>query len=141
MAYFNPEQQEKIKQAIQKAEHLTSGEIRVCVEPSCKINPLDRAVYFFGKLKMQKTIHRNGVLIYLAHKDQKFAIIGDAGIHKHAGAHFWDEVKETMRSHFVNKNLLEGILEAIEKTGQKLKVFFPYEAGKPNELSDDIYDV
>ncbi len=48
---------------------------------------LDRAAWLFKKLGMHKTAERNGVLFYLAVKDRKFAIIGDAGINAkvHAG--------------------------------------------------------
>lgn len=140
MGYFDSFQKDKIKLAIQEAEHQTSGEIRVCVEKNCRIQPISRAAYFFKKLKMDRTAHRNGVLIYLAHGDKKFAIIGDSGIHKHTGNEFWDEVKEIMISHFENGNLLEGVIDGVNKSGQKLKKFFPYEEGKKNELSDDVYD-
>jgi uncharacterized membrane protein len=140
MAFFDSIQKEKIKTAIEKAEHQTSGEIRVCVEKNCTIDPISRAAYFFKKLKMNKTEHRNGVLIYLAHEDKKFAIIGDSGIHRHAGDDFWQEVKEIMLSHFKTGKIQEGIVEAVLKTGHKLKKFFPFEENKKNELSDDVYD-
>ncbi len=140
MAFFSSLDQEKIKSAIQKAEHQTSGEIRVCVEKSCNIDPIARAAYLFKKLKMHNTLHRNGVLIYLAHKDQKFAIIGDSGIHQTVGHSFWEEAKDGMLKHFLDHKIVEGVLEAISKTGHTLKTLFPYESGKPNELSDDIYD-
>jgi len=140
MAYFDSEQKEKIKHAIEEAEHLTSGEIRVCVEKVCKIHPIPRAAYFFKKLKMDNTLHRNGVLIYLAHENRKFAIIGDSGIHQVSGDHFWESVKETMQVHFKSGNILEGVLEAIKITGIKLKEFFPFEEDKPNELPDDVVD-
>jgi len=140
MAFFDSIQKEKIKTAIQEAEHQTSGEIRVCVEKNCKIEPISRAAYFFKKLKMNKTEHRNGVLIYLAHADKKFAIIGDSGIHKHTGHEFWEEVKDIMKAHFIDGKIQEGVVEAVHKAGHKLKKFFPYEEGKKNELSDDVYD-
>jgi uncharacterized membrane protein len=140
MAYFNAEEQEKIKKAIHEAESQTSGEIRVLIEKKCKIHPIERAAFFFKKLKMQDTFHKNGVLIYLASEDKKYAIIGDSGIHNLTGNHFWEEIKHSMHGYFKSGQLLEGVLHAINETGNKLKSLFPYEPNKPNELPDDILD-
>jgi len=140
MSYFNSQEQENIKQAIQTAEHLSSGEIRVCIEKKCHGDPLHRAAYFFKKLKMYETQERNGILIYLAHEDQKFAIFGDQGIHSKIGHDFWDHAKKEMLKHFKSHKILAGVLEAIQLTGDQLKTYFPYISGKENELSDDIYD-
>ena len=76
--FFTKEQEDIIIQAIKEAELNTSGEIRLHVENNCKINVLDRASHIFKKLSMHKTALRNGVLFYLAVKDKKFAILGDA---------------------------------------------------------------
>ena len=99
MGFFNAESKDQIKSAIQMAENMTSGEIRVCVEKTCYINPIDRAGYFFKKLKMDETKHRNGVLIYLASDDRKFSIIGDKGIHSKTGPLFWEDSRDVMRDH------------------------------------------
>src|SRR6478609_4986122 len=82
MPLFNDDEQLLIKQAVQAAEKNTSGEIRVCVEKTCSEDVLDRAAKYFSQLDMHKTKLRNGVLIYLATVDRKFAIIGDAGINE-----------------------------------------------------------
>jgi uncharacterized membrane protein len=73
--FFTEEEKKKIMVSIQDAEKDTSGEIRVHIENTCRIDVLDRAAYLFGKLRMQKTGKRNGVLFYLAVVDRKFAII------------------------------------------------------------------
>ena len=86
----------RIEQAIAHAEEQTSGEIRVYVEEKTQGEVLDRAAEVFEKLEMHKTALRNGVLFYLAIKDRKFAILGDAGINAKVGQDFWKEIKETM---------------------------------------------
>jgi uncharacterized membrane protein len=70
---------------------------------------------------MHKTKLRNGVLIYVATVDRKFAIIGDAGINQVVPADFWDSTKEDMLSHFKYGNLVEGIVTGITKAGGQLK--------------------
>lgn len=138
-ALFNSEEQEEIKLAIQTAEFKTSGEIRVFVESSCKeSNVLDRAVQQFHHLKMQETAQRNGVLIYLAVDDKKFAIIGDKGINEKVPENFWESTKEIMLSHFKKNEMAEGLKHGIAMVGEQLKAYFPYDKDDKNELPDEI---
>src|ERR1700753_4164877 len=138
MALFNEEEQQRIRVAIENAEKHTSGQIRVCIEKTCSENVLDRAAAYFHKLDMDKPKHRNGVLIYLATVDRKFAIIGDAGIDKVVPADFWDSTKEDMLAHFKLGDLIEGIVTGLQIAGEHLKRYFPHHTGDANELSDDI---
>ena len=125
-----------IAAAIAAAEQKTSGEIRIYLETKCAVEPFDRALNIFHELKMEQTAERNGVLIYLAYKDKKFAICGDKSIHEKCGQHFWDNVKEEMQKHFSQKEILKGVLIAIEMAGEKLQTYFPHKDGDRNELSD-----
>jgi uncharacterized membrane protein len=136
--FFTSEQQEDIRQAIVNAELDTSGEIRVHIENTCKGDVLDRALEVFNKLGMEKTKSRNGVLIYLAVKNRKFAIIGDKGIHEAVTENYWDSVKNKMLNHFRENQFTDGLVEAITETGNKLKKYFPYRTDDVNELSNDI---
>ena len=136
--FFTKEEQKQIVAAIQAAEKETSGEIRLHLESRCKGDPLQRAILIFQKLKMHETKQRNGTLIYLAVKDRKFAIFGDAGINKVVPENFWEDVKEIMRDHFSRGEFLQGILAGIERIGEKLKTYFPYQQDDVNELSDEI---
>ncbi|QXV66422.1 TPM domain-containing protein [Mucilaginibacter achroorhodeus] len=138
MAVFTDDEQQRIQKAVANAERQTSGEIRVCIEKTCSDEVLDRAAKYFAQLEMQKTRLRNGVLIYVATVDRKFAIIGDAGINKVVPVDFWDTTKEEMLSQFKFGNLVEGIITGVTKAGEQLKQYFPHQAGDKNELSDDI---
>jgi uncharacterized membrane protein len=135
---FKEEEQQLIRQAIERAERNTSGEVRICVERNCPGEPLDRAADYFYKLEMQKTRLRNGVLIYLASVDHKFAIIGDVGINRVVPADFWDSTKEAMLDLFKSGELARGVIAGIDRAGEKLKQYFPAQSGDKNELSDDI---
>jgi uncharacterized membrane protein len=136
--FFTSEQQENIRQAIMNAELDTSGEIRIHIENTCKGDALVRALEVFSKLKMEKTESRNGVLIYLAVKNRKFAIIGDIGIHKAVTENYWDSIKNKMLNHFRENQFTEGLVDAITETGHQLKKHFPYQTDDKNELSDEI---
>jgi uncharacterized membrane protein len=136
--FLGKENELLITQAIEQAEHQTSGEIRVHLETKCGEDVLDRAAWLFKKLKMNETKDRNGVLIYLSINDRKFAIIGDAGINKVVPEGFWNENKEMMISHFSKGEFALGIINGIEKTGEQLKQYFPFQTDDVNELSDEI---
>ena len=87
---------------------------------------------------MHKTEQRNGVLFYLAVKDHKFAILGDAGINALTGDDFWDSIKQKMAEHFSQGEFSMGLKEGILMAGQARKDHFPYQDGDVNELSDEI---
>lgn len=136
---FSSEQKKRIKAAIEEAELNTSGEIRVHLENHCKAdNVLDRAAQVFAQLKMHETEARNGVLVYMAVKDHKFAIIGDGGINAKVEEDFWDTTKEKMLARFKAGELTQGLVDGILCAGERLKQYFPYQKDDINELSDDI---
>lgn len=135
---FTESQKLEIVKAIADAEAMTSGEIRLHIEANCSGEPVNRAVELFYKLGMDKTADANGVLIYLAHFDQKFAIIGDKGINEVVPANFWDGTKEVMKGHFQKKEFFEGVVFAIKETGFHLKQYFPLQSNDKNELSNEI---
>lgn len=136
--FFSETQQKKIVQAIQEAEKNTSGEIRVHLDNSCPNDPKERAIAVFNQLKMYQTELRNGVLFYMATQDRKLAIVGDKGINEVVPLNFWDDVRDTMLSHFRQAEFDKGLIKGIEMTGEKLKAFFPFQSNDTNELSNDI---
>jgi uncharacterized membrane protein len=136
--FLSKEDEQQVVQAIQSAESLTSGEIRIHIESVCRGDVLDRAAWLFKSLGMHKTELKNGVLIYLSTKDRKFAIIGDSGINAVVPEGFWDDARDLMISYFSKGDLVRGFVLGIEKVGEKLKTFFPHQDNDINELSNEI---
>lgn len=136
--FFSKQEQEDIKQAIMNAELDTSGEIRVHIENTVSGDVMDRAAFLFQQLGMNKTELRNGILIYLAVKNRRFAILGDRGIHKVVPENYWNDIKANMLNHFRENRFTEGLVEAITATGLHLKKHFPHHRNDVNELSDEI---
>ncbi len=132
------ESREKIEAAIKQAELNTSGEIRVHIESSCKIDPYLRAAYIFIKLNMLKTEQRNAVLVYVAPSSHHFAIVGDSGINSNVGAGFWNSVTAQMSADFKEELYVQGICKAVLSIGEKLKLFFPYQTDDINEQHDEV---
>lgn len=135
---FSKEQTERIVEAVKVAERNTSAEIRVHIENHCAEDPLDRAVAVFVTLGMEQTELRNGVLIYIAVKDHKIAIIGDAGVNKNVSPMFWNECYAVMREDFVEGDFTRGIVRAIDMIEKEVKRHFPYREDNVNHLPDDI---
>ena len=130
----------KLKLAIAAAEKSTSGEIRVYIESRCRyVEATDRAAELFFQLKMQETVARNGVLIYLATEDRQLAIWGDQGVHERLGNEYWQQRIEEMLNSIKQLDYLSGITYCIEQVGNALSTHFPYQrATDQNELSDEI---
>lgn len=127
-----------IEQAVALAEKQTSGEIRVHLEEKCREDVLDHAAYIFRELEMHRTELRNGILIYIALEDRKYAIIGDSGIHAHVGQVFWTKVSDALKTHFARGEYLQGITACIAECGEQLRAHFPYKRSDENELSNEV---
>lgn len=136
--FLNQLRHDDIVAAIRKAEQKTSGEIRVFISRHEPDDPVAAAQAEFLRLGMDKTKEKNGVLIFVAPRARKFAIIGDAGVHSRCGDEFWTQVAAEMTGHFKKAEFTQGILHAIHKAGELLAQHFPRHPGDQNQLPDDI---
>ena len=135
---LNREEDRRVVEAIKQAELNTSGEIKVHIENLCRGDVEKRSLVVFNKLKLNETQLHNGVLIYLAVRDHKFAILGDEGINNVVEEGFWNDVKDLMLSHFREGRCADGLVEGIMRCGEKLKTYFPYQSDDVNEIPDEI---
>lgn len=136
--FLTAEEEEAIISAIRTAEQNTSGEIRVHIESSSKMDPFERAMEVFHYLKMDNTKQQNGVLIYVAVEDKTFVIYGDKGINDVVPDDFWDSTKDIIQTHFKLGRFKEGLIEGILKAGKQLENHFPWIHNDQNELPDAI---
>ena len=136
--HLSAQEELDVVEAIKSAELNTSGEIRVHIDPSSDKEGLERAKEVFLELKMNETEAQNGVLFYLAVKEHKFAILGDAGIDKVVPDDFWNSTKELVISEFKKGDFAAGLQLGIAEAGKRLKEFFPYQKNDINELPDEI---
>ncbi len=138
--FFSEEENQRIVAAIRACETRTSGEIRVYIESKNPlVDPLERAAEVFLGLKMQNTLHRNAVLLYIAHKHHEVALIGDVGIHEAVGKKYWEDEIAEMLHYFKDNHLADGIEHCVRHIGDTLHEKFPYiPTEDKNELPDDI---
>lgn len=135
---LNREEDRRVVEAIKQAELNTSGEIKVHIENHCRGDVEERSLVVFNRLKLNETKLQNGVLIYLAARDHKFAILGDEGINKVVEDGFWNDVKDLMMNHFKEGRFADGLEQGIQRCGEKLKNYFPCQSDNTNEIPDDI---
>lgn len=132
---------DQIVDAIRAAESTTSGEIRVYIQRGkLSADPLIVAQKKFHRLGMHKTSERNGVLIFVAPRAHKFAVVGDQAIHETCGEEFWQRVVDAMRTHFQKEKFSHAIVEGIQEIGKLLSAHFPKRLDNQNELPDEIVE-
>ncbi|MBQ0734524.1 TPM domain-containing protein [Aquimarina celericrescens] len=136
--FLTADQEEQIVAAIRRAEKTTSGEIRVHIEKHTDLDILDRTKEVFHLLKMDNTIQHNGVLIYVAVDDHRFAIYGDQGIHNVVGDNFWESTRDAILKQFKKGDFTQGLIDGILMAGEQLQRYFPWDHTGSNELSDEI---
>jgi uncharacterized membrane protein len=130
--------EEKIVAAIGAAEMKTSGEIRVYISRKNREDALAAAQNRFEKLGMTKTKLRNAVLIFLAPRSQKFAIVGDTGSHQICGNEVWKGISEKMTGLLREGQFTEAILAGINEAADALAKHFPRLPDDTDELPNQI---
>jgi uncharacterized membrane protein len=138
-SFLSQVDQERIVAAIRAAEARSRGEVRVHASSRAVDDAQQEAARQFERLGMTATAERNGVLIYVAPRSQRFAILGDTAIHEKCGAEFWTQVAAAMEHDFREGCFTEGLLKGIAAAGDALARFFPRsEAADRNELPDQV---
>jgi uncharacterized membrane protein len=142
--FLSAAEQDRLRDAIAAAEMRTSGEIRLHLELEVPAKPpiggdaYLRAREVFAALGMHETEARNGVLIYLATRSRKFAVLGDEELHRRVGEAFWNDVRDLLAGRFREDRFVDGLCEGVALVGEKLRAHFPHRDGDVNELSDEI---
>lgn len=111
--------------AIHDAEQNTTGPIRVSISHKRVDDPVGAAQTEFLRLGLDQAPARNGVLIFVAPRTHKFAVIGDAAVHAKCGAEFWKKLADAMTGYFRKSEFTPGIIHGIQKAGELLAKHFP----------------
>lgn len=139
--FLNRLEHDRIIQAIRDTESKTSGEIRVLIQRGkLKSDPFVAAQRKFHRLGMHKTRDRNGVLIFVAPRVHKFAVVGDNAIHEKCGDEFWQHIVDKMRTRFQSERFSDALVEALKEIGTVLARHFPKTSADTNELPDDVIE-
>ncbi len=127
---------EKVRAAVEAAEHGTAGEVVVAVAPWFWGNARKVADRTFERLGMGRTRGHCGVLIFVCPRRRTAIVLGDSAIHARAGQRLWDNAVAAIRSAAKAGDLTAGIVRAIELVGSELELQFPRGTKLDNELPD-----
>ena len=116
---------DRVHQAIQSAEEGTSGDIVLFISHRNAEDPLAAANHEFRKLRLETATDKNSLLIFLAPKSQKFAVVGGTALHEKVGQAWWDDLIALLTRHFKEGRYTDGLVAAIEQAGRALKTHFP----------------
>jgi uncharacterized membrane protein len=131
---------DRIVSAIADAGKNTSGEIRVLVSHREVDDPVAAAGKVFHRLGLQRTRHRNAVLIFVAPRSHRFAVIGDQAVHEKCGNAFWTELAAAMSGYFKQGQFTEGLLHGIARAGELLAAHFPRDSADKNKPSETVIE-
>jgi hypothetical protein len=138
---FSQSEIDLIETHLKKAELTSSCELRIFMEQDCFFEePLERANEVFAALQMQATQERNALLLYIATKSKKFAILGDEAIYEKAGgASFWETAATGFVKDVKTIDLTRAIVNCIDTLSIPMQEHFPANAfSNDNELADEI---
>lgn len=131
--------QDRIVEAIRRAEERTSGEIRVSLSSLIWGDVQKAAERAFVRMGMTATRDRNAVLLFVVPARRKFVVLGDAGIHAKVGPEFWRHIVRLVSHSFRGGDFTDGLVRAIGAAGEALATHFPRTEGSaPNVLPNDL---
>jgi uncharacterized membrane protein len=149
-----PTMAEQLQARVRASEARHSGEIVVCVEAALPNSDLwragreaplhavirERALSWFGKLRVWDTEHNNGVLIYLMLAERQVEIVADRGISRHVPDAHWQVVVQNLGEHLQIGDFDTGLTQALQEVSALLVQHFPLQGGdaNPNELSNRV---
>jgi len=111
---------DRIHQAIQSAGMGTSGGIVVFISHRKIEDPLAAANRAFRKMGSN-----NSLLIFLAPKSRKFAVVGGPALHERVGQSWWNDLVALLTRHFKESRYTDGIVAAVDRADHALKTHFP----------------
>lgn len=138
---------ERLAARIAASEARHGGEIRICVESA--LSPLqvwrsgarpgamqrlvrDRALHWFGSLRVWDTEGNNGVLIYLLLAERAIEIVADRGITRHVPEGHWQSVVDRLGQRLHAGDIEGGLTEALEEVSALLVAHHGLERETPN---------
>jgi uncharacterized membrane protein len=127
-----------VNAAIKQAERRSSAEVKVVLARHCWGDIKAKAHRIFRDWGLDRTAQRNCVLLLFVVANREFLIYGDEGIHSQVGADFWNDVRDEMAEAFRRDECGAGIARGVQRIGEKLAQYFPWQRDDVDEIPDEI---
>jgi uncharacterized membrane protein len=145
---------ERLARRVAASEGRHSGEVRLCVEASLPTSYLwrvgarsplpvivrERALTWFGRLRIWDTEQNNGVLIYVLLAEHAIEFVADRALARRVSPAEWQAIVDRLGLRLREGAFEDGLTQALEEVSALLVAHFPAEpdAAQPNELPDSI---
>jgi putative membrane protein len=112
---------------------------RICIpKGDQKFQVEERAALEFHQLGVQKTQRQTGILLMLSLMERRAVVYGDEGIAKKLSQEAWAQIVEILIEGVKADKTADGMIKAIERSGELLAKHFPSDAENFNELSNQL---
>ena len=145
---------ERLARRVAASERRHSGEVRLCVEAALPLSYLwritadtplstvvrERALTWFGRLRIWDTELNNGVLIYLLLAEHAIEFVADRALAQRVAPAEWQAIVDRLGARLREGAFEDGLTQALEEVSALLVQHFPAEAGatRRNELADGV---
>jgi uncharacterized membrane protein len=145
---------ERIARRVAASEGRHTGEVRLCVESSLPLSYLwrvgpdaslnqvvrERALTWFGRLRIWDTEHNNGVLIYVLLAEHAIEFVADRALSRRVSQGEWQAMVDRLAARLRAGEFEDGLTQALEEASALLVEHFPAQAGvsRPNELPNAV---
>lgn len=148
---------ERLARRITASEGRHTGEVRLVVEAALpnsyllRIGPeeplpavvRDRALAWFGRLRLWDTEHNNGVLIYLLLAEHAIEFVADRALARQVPPETWQAIVDRLGTQLRAGGFEDGLTQALEEVSALLVQHFPSDSAVlgENELPDTVLRV
>ena len=87
---------------------------------------------------LHKTEAATGVLLFVSLLEHRVIILADEGIDAKVGTDFWAGTDDVILDGIRGGSLRDGLVAGIQRTGERLSEFFPWQEGDRNEIPDRV---
>lgn len=129
----------RLEQQVALSEARHTGEVRVVVEAALPLSYLwrlgprlslqqamrQRAMSWFGRLRVWDTEHNNGVMIYLLLAERHIEVVADRGLARQVPASHWDKLVEQLTGQLKAGDFEQGLRAAMAEVTSLLATHFP----------------
>ena len=98
------------------------------------------AVALFFKFSRLLSVRNLDILtlFFVVPGRRKFVVLGDVGIHEKVGQDFWEHVTAAVSERFREGDLTGGLVHGIQKVGEQLARYFPFDPGAAPGLPNTV---
>jgi len=148
---------QRLARRVGASERRHTGQVVLCIEGALPVSYLwragrqaslqavvrQRALTWFGRLRVWDTEHNNGVLIYLQLTERRIEIVADRGLQRCASTQDWQALVARLAAQLKAGQFEDGLTQALEEVSALLVAHFALTAGDTpvDELPDAVVRV